>query len=111
MDTDQYMRALGVEIAAQMSLAGVTQKAVVERTGISESTLRRYVKGTRDIPASALMLIAREIGTPAHELVERAEIRFARESTPSDPDFWALAAYAPGERARDREDHEGNESA
>lgn len=104
MDAEKYMRALGVEIAAQMSIAGVTQKALVERTGISESTLRRYIKGTRDVPASSLLAIAREIGTPAHELVERAELRYDRQSTPTQSDYDLAAHTAPnrGKALRDR---------
>ena len=50
----------------------MTDTALAERSGIPAVTLRRYLKGERDAPTSALFKIAEALGISAGALLDDA---------------------------------------
>ena len=57
---------------AAQARAQMTDVALAERSGIPAVTLRRYLKGTRDTPISALLKIADALGISAGALLDDA---------------------------------------
>jgi transcriptional regulator with XRE-family HTH domain len=75
--------ALGAQIVAERSAAGVSQEALAEQLGIHPNTMRNYEKGKRDIPYGLLEQMAELLGIKVSRLVSLAEERLER-ATPSD---------------------------
>lgn len=69
---DKYVNAAAAELRAAQGRAGLTDTALSERSGIPVVTLRRYLKGTRDTPASALFRIAEAVGISPGRLLDDA---------------------------------------
>lgn len=69
---DQYVEAAAAELRAAQARARLTDIALSERAGIPVVTLRRYLKGTRDTPASALFKIADALGIQPGRLLDDA---------------------------------------
>ncbi|WP_120637076.1 helix-turn-helix domain-containing protein [Teichococcus wenyumeiae] len=82
--------AVGKEIRLHRRLAGLTQKQVAERIGVTGAQFHRYETGATRIATSRLLLIATAIGVR--------------------PDIFLSAAAAPGPRQPDTE-HQGQEIA
>ena len=69
---DQYIDAAAGALRAAQARAQMTDVALAERSGIPAVTLRRYLKGTRDTPISALLKIADALGISAGALLDDA---------------------------------------
>ena len=69
---DKYIAAAAAELRAAQARASLTDKALAERSGIPVVTLRRYLKGERDTPASALFKIADALGIKPGRLLDDA---------------------------------------
>ena len=69
---DKYVEAAAAELRAAQARASLSDVALAERAGIPAVTLRRYLKGTRDTPASALFKIADALGITPGRLLDDA---------------------------------------
>lgn len=69
---DDYIDAAAGALRAAQGRAGMTDKALAERSGIPVVTLRRYLKGTRDAPGSAIFKLADALGTTPGALMDDA---------------------------------------
>lgn len=69
---DKYVEAAAAELRAAQARAQLTDTALAERSGIPVVTLRRYLKGTRDTPASALFRIAEALNVSPGRLLDDA---------------------------------------
>lgn len=69
---DKYIAAAAAELRAAQARAELTDIALAERSGIPVVTLRRYLKGTRDTPVSALLKIAAGLGITPGRLLDDA---------------------------------------
>lgn len=69
---DKYIHAAAAELRAAQARAQLTDTALAERSGIPVVTLRRYLKGTRDTPASALFKIADALDISPGSLLDDA---------------------------------------
>lgn len=67
--------ALGAQIRAERSAAGISQEALAEQLGIHANTIRNYEKGKRDIPYGVVEQIAAILGMKVSRLVGLAEER------------------------------------
>lgn len=69
---DEYVEAAAGALRAAQGRAKMTDTALAEKSGIPAVTLRRYLKGERDTPASALFKIADALGVPPGALLDDA---------------------------------------
>ncbi|WP_341935301.1 helix-turn-helix domain-containing protein [Microbacterium sp. LWO14-1.2] len=69
---DEYVEAAAGALRAAQARARMTDIALAETSGIPVVTLRRYLKGTRDTPVSALFKIADALGVSAGALLDDA---------------------------------------
>lgn len=69
---DKYIAAASGALRAAQGRADMTDAALAERAGIPVVTLRRYLKGQRDAPASAILKIADALGISAGDLLDDA---------------------------------------
>lgn len=72
---DQYVAAASAELRAAQARANLTDTALADKSGIPVVTLRRYLKGSRDTPVSALFKIAGALGVDAGRLLDDAAER------------------------------------
>lgn len=76
MDTRTYEDKVAAEVRAEAGRKDMSRAALAERTGISVSSLRRYIYRRdegKPIPLDALHLIAKALDLPTSELLARAE--------------------------------------
>lgn len=69
---DKYIQAAAAELRAAQARADLSDTALALRSGIPVVTLRRYLKGTRDTPASAIFKIAEALGIHPGRLLDDA---------------------------------------
>lgn len=69
---DKYVEAAAGALRAAQARAKMTDTALAARSGIPVVTLRRYLKGERDAPTSALFKIADALGVDAGALLDDA---------------------------------------
>lgn len=69
---DKYLAAASAELRAAQARAQMTDVSLAERSGIPVVTLRRYLKGTRDTPATALFKIAAALDISPGKLLDDA---------------------------------------
>jgi len=69
---DKYVVAASAEIRAAQARASLSDVALAELSGIPVVTLRRYLKGSRDTPVSALLKIAEALGISPGRLLDAA---------------------------------------
>jgi transcriptional regulator with XRE-family HTH domain len=79
----------GTRIAEARSRAGLSQRALADRSGVSQATLSRMEAGTRTPKMGDLLVLARAIGCSVAELSDHSPIRdrvvcFARAENGSD---------------------------
>lgn len=70
---DIFVQAVAAELRAERARKGTTLAQLVEDSGIAQSSIQRYLKGTRDIPVSALVDICRVLDVSPRLIFERAE--------------------------------------
>lgn len=70
---DLFVKAVAAELRAERARKGTTLAQLVEGSGIAQSSIQRYFKGTRDIPVSALVEICRVLDISPRLIFERAE--------------------------------------
>ena len=70
---DKYIAAASAELRAAQGRAELSDAALARRSGIPVETLRRYLKGQRDTPASALLKIADALGINPGKLLDDAK--------------------------------------
>lgn len=69
---DKYSEAAAGALRAAQGRANITDAALSERSGIPVVTLRRYLKGQRDTPVSAIFKISEALGVNAGALLDDA---------------------------------------
>lgn len=69
---DKYIEAAAGALRAAQARAKMTDAALAEKAGIPTVTLRRYLKGQRDTPVSAIFKIASALGVSAGALLDDA---------------------------------------
>lgn len=69
---DKYIEAAAGALRAAQGRANMTDATLSERSGIPVVTLRRYLKGQRDTPVSALFKIAGALNVSAGALLDDA---------------------------------------
>lgn len=73
-------RAMAAEIKGARIAAGLSVEALSEQSGLTVGTLNRMSsKDVRDINITQMHLIAKAVGVPLAELVQRAEANAARK--------------------------------
>lgn len=63
-------KAIGKNIDNQMKAAGLSQRELAERAGITEVTISRYINGARIPKATALLAIAEALGCSIEALLQ-----------------------------------------
>lgn len=72
--------ALGRQIAAERTAAGISAEKLAAQVGINKNSLGRYERAERDIPLPVLTSIANALGmTAPSDLLRSAEVRAARD--------------------------------
>lgn len=69
---DKYIAAAAGSLRAAQARADLTDLALAELSGIPVVTLRRYLKGQRDTPTSAILKIADALGIHPGALLDDA---------------------------------------
>lgn len=64
--------AVAAQLRAARAVARLTMDEAVARSPLSKSTLVRYESGSRDIPVSALAVLAKTYGTSPRKLMSDA---------------------------------------
>lgn len=64
--------AMAAQIRAELSAKGWTQVQLAEKSGVNFETLKRVLKGTRDINVTQMDQLALAFGLPLPTLIERA---------------------------------------
>lgn len=74
--------ALGRQIAAERTAAGMSAEKLAEQVGISKNSLGRYERAERDIPVAIIAKIAAALDLSApSDLMRSAEERAARHAS------------------------------
>ena len=69
--SSEYAHQVGEAIAAAMALRRMTQAELSRESGVPESTLSHYIRGTQDKPAAETLLkIARALRLPVGFLAD-----------------------------------------
>lgn len=108
MLTTELIPAIAAELRTQATLDRIQHKTIAERSRIPYSTLRRYLGGERDIPATALIAICEALNVDPGLILQRATRRVEEDARPAQSDFALAAHEAPNQGAamRDRLDAE-----
>ena len=69
---DKYIEAAAGALRAAQGRAKMSDTELAERSGIPAVTLRRYLKGQRDTPVSAIFKIAAALNISAGALLDDA---------------------------------------
>lgn len=69
------METIGTRVAARRRAAGLTQRELEDKTGISQPTLNRIERGARDAKMEELVSIAWATGTTYGDLTGDSEVR------------------------------------
>ena len=69
---DKYIAAAAGALRAAQARANMSDTELAERSGIPAVTLRRYLKGQRDTPATAIFKIAAALGVNPGALLDDA---------------------------------------
>lgn len=80
---DKYIDAAASELRAAQARARLTDTALSKRAGIPVVTLRRYLKGERDTPVSALFRMAIALDITPGRLLDDA-MRTITDDQPSN---------------------------
>ena len=72
-NSSTFAAAVAGELRAERARQDITWDALVEATGISKSSVLRYLKGTRDIPLPEYVALCGALGLSPTEVFERAE--------------------------------------
>lgn len=83
-DAERFARTVAAQVRAEIAAANTTVAGVARATGINRETLDRWVKGERALSIPTLYRISVAVGVDPHMIVQRAEERFAAESTTRD---------------------------
>lgn len=70
---EAFNNAVASELRAERARKGVTLAALVEGSGIAQSTVQRYLGGKRDIPIAALYDICKVLTVDPRVIFDRAE--------------------------------------
>jgi transcriptional regulator with XRE-family HTH domain len=69
---DRYALAVASELRAERARTGVTLAQLVERTGVAQSTIQRYLNGKRDIPTPVFIDLCVALGVSPRVIFDRA---------------------------------------
>lgn len=72
--------ALGRQLAAERTAAGLSQRDLAKRAGVSPEAIYRYENGKRDIPMKVLNAIAVALGLRPSQILLAAEERAGRDA-------------------------------
>lgn len=67
--------ALAAQLRAERAASGLTLDEMVESTGMSKSSIQRYLKGGRIVDIEDLALFARAFGVSMTTILDRAQER------------------------------------
>lgn len=73
MSETKWLENFGENLTALMNEYGTTQKELAEDTGLSESTISRYMNGLSIPKATALINIATALNCTLEELIDFGE--------------------------------------
>ena len=75
-NSKEFLKALGLRIKTLRTEKGWSQDELAKRCGYSaansRSTISKIEKGTNDVPASQLKILAKALGTTACDLLNEA---------------------------------------
>lgn len=72
---DLFNAAVAAELRAERARTRLTVREIIERTGISKSSVLNYLNGQRDIPVPALFEICAVLGVDSGDILDRAGLR------------------------------------
>lgn len=75
----EIQTAIAEVLRAERAIAGMTQAEMAERAGMTEQTVGRYLRGTRDIPLFALASMCKGLGLSMSAVIDQAEQRLAKK--------------------------------
>lgn len=75
---DLLNEAIASELSHRQLDAKISDVSLSKTTGVNVQSLRRYMEGTRAMPATAFVLLAHALGTDATTVVEAARARLAQ---------------------------------
>lgn len=78
--------AVAAQLRAERAIARITIDELVARTGISKSSILRYLNGDRDITLNTVATIAKAIGVPHLSVLAAAESRVDEAQTQEEPE-------------------------
>ena len=78
MDTAQFDLAIATALRGKRGEKSLTLQAIADLAGIPVTTMERYFKGTRPIPASKLVAVSDAMNVPVGEIIESAKNILAR---------------------------------
>lgn len=90
MANDQTIVRSGERIKAARGRAGLSQRALAKKAGLSQPTLHRIEQGTRPPKMPEMIALSRALGCPLSEISEHSPVRdrvvcFARAENPPAP--------------------------
>lgn len=102
---EDYNRAVGRQIRAEISAAGSSIARMARDIEVSRSALDNYTTGKRDIPVPVLYRVCAVVGLQPHVLLSRAEERLRTDGSGSDAIITRLhpRTDVPGRRENDAE--------
>lgn len=70
---ERYAAAVAAELRAQRARTGETYDDLVEATGISKSSVFKYMNGKREIPMSSFFALCRALSISPQVIFDAAE--------------------------------------
>lgn len=70
---ESILVALGEVVAQQRRSAGISQEQLGAQAGLHRTYIGSVERGERNCTVTTLVALAKGLGCPAHELLERAE--------------------------------------
>lgn len=104
--------AMAAQLRAEQTANGFTQARLAEASGINYETLKRILKGTRDINVTQIAGLAKAFGMSPQELVRLASERLERMKTQSlSEGVDNVTMLHPRDRTVDQLEQDGRKAA
>ncbi|WP_219820507.1 helix-turn-helix domain-containing protein [Pseudoclavibacter sp. RFBA6] len=78
-EATRFGQVVAAQVRAEIAANGQSVAGLARELDMNRETLDRWVKGTRSMTVATLRQIASVLGVEAHEILRRAEERFAAE--------------------------------
>lgn len=106
--SDFINQALAAVLRGAYAKKGINREVIAERSGISLSTIQRYMNGKVDIPSKSFQRVAEAIGVPADELYAEALRDAERMSVAADHNVVDLRTWSAEQLENTTEAHAAN---